>query len=145
MKKEQIPFYLAIFVIIGWSAAICHYAYTMIFPTKVIDYHFTQAQVMNQDKRVKRGEFLEFEFLYSKYVDCQGIISRSLVNDRIVHLTEEKGATPPGLNQRKMISVYIPTNIFPGRYRMVTNVRFPVRSNRDISTKYETEWFEVVE
>jgi hypothetical protein len=137
---------MSLAVIVLWTIIGLNELYQRYWPIKIIEHHFTEAMVLNPDKRVKKGGWVDFEYKYSKFKEISGTISRMLVNDRIVPLTSTECAVlPPGINQSKILSVYIPENMFPGRYYLVTSIKYPIGDNRIETVTYKTEWFEVVE
>lgn len=143
--RNMVLFSCAMAVIILWTIIGINYLYVQYRPLKIIEHHFTEAEVLNKNKEVKRGEFLLINYKFSKYMDIAGVISRMLVNDRGVPLTNSECALlQVGKNQTKVLRVFIPENMFPGKYYLVTSIRYPITSDRAETVSYRTEWFEVL-
>ena len=143
--KRNYAYFLSMLIILTWVVTTGIDFYQRYWPIKIIEHHFDVAPILNPGKKVKRGGYLEFEYKFSKYKDLAAIVSRSFVNDRIVHLTCDVGALEPGLNQKKVHRIYVPQNMFPGRYKLVTHLNYKINDNRQENVSYETEWFEVTE
>lgn len=136
---------MSLIIISSWLVVAGEYLYQNYWPIKIIEHNFDVAKVLNPDHKVKRGDWLEFEYKYSKYRDVAAVVSRSFVNDRIVHLTCDVGALEPGLDQTKIHRIYVPNNMWPGRYKLVTHLAYHINDYRTVNVSYETEWFEVLE
>ena len=145
MKNPRFINYSSYGVLIVCCIFLLIYLYQQYWPITIIEHHFTEAKVLNQGHQVKRGDFLEVEYHYSKYHNIAGVISRMLVNDRIVHLTCDSASLPIGEDQKKILRIYIPTNIFPGRYKLVTHITYPLNGDRKEYYSWVSEWFEVTE
>lgn len=141
--------WLSLAVLIVAGAYFLQQVYKENVPVDVVQFYNLPAKVLNTDKKVARGDYLEYEIEYKKYVDLPARISRSLVNDRVVTLTNtETGSAPVTIfhydGRRKVIvRVKIPENIFPSRYQLETTMTYQVYKDRCHHERYNTEWFEV--
>jgi hypothetical protein len=142
----KIFYYVSIFVLLGWLGFLGQIAWWMYYPVNVVDFFNEPCPILNPDGKVKRGEYLEFSVEYKKFINYPAQVSRSLVNDRVVTLTCETGSLKPNNGKHKTnIRVFIPLNVFPGKYKLITTMTYQVNPLRHIIESYETDWFEVIE
>jgi hypothetical protein len=93
---------------------------------------------------VKRGEYLNVKINYTKYINLVAsdtIIE--LVNDRYITLVTKEQANLPCGNHEKTLSIYIPQNIWPGRYHLSMTRIYKPNPIRTIIIKIESNQFEV--
>jgi hypothetical protein len=145
-KLQKFAYYFGVVILFGWLIFLGQIVWWTYFPINVVDFFNEPCPILNPDSRVRKGEFLEFVVEYQKFMNYPALVSRSLVNDRVVTLTCETGALKPNNGRhRTIIRVFIPLNVFPGKYKLVTIMNYQVNPLRNILESYETDWFEVVE
>lgn len=137
--------WLALLTLVGWTGFLGQLLWWWYVPVNVVDYYNLPAKVLNPEKKVKRGQYLEFELEFEKFLDIPGKISRSLVNDRVVALTCETGATHCMGRHKTKVRVFIPLNVWPARYYLRTVVTYQVNPLQTAQEGYVTEWFEVTD
>jgi hypothetical protein len=134
--------WLAWFSIMGMGFMVLTVAYWSLKNYNVIEVQ-QPAQILNKDKIVRRGEIVSYKMIYQKHVNITARVRRQLENDRSICLMEGAGQAKMGMNNTT-IDVFVPLNIFPGRYRLHTFYEYEVNPIRTIKYDYYTEWFEVL-
>jgi hypothetical protein len=143
---QKIFYYASLVVLIGWLGFLGQIVWWLYYPVNIVDFYNEPCPILNDGGKVKRGEYLEYMVTYKKFVNIPAQVSRSLINDRVVALTCETGALKPNSGKHNtIIRVFIPFNVFPGKYKLVTNMTYHVNPLRSIIESYETDWFEVIE
>jgi hypothetical protein len=143
--------WLAWMSIMGMGVLVCFVFYWSLYPYKIIEVKEPAKIVgpkmimMNGSATpaVKRGEILTYKMEYTKFMPITAKVRRQLVNDRSICLMEGAGQAKMGRNS-VLIDVFIPLNIFPGRYKLQTFYEYEVNPIRTIKYEYDTEWFEIL-
>lgn len=146
MTWQKILNWASMVVLFVWAGFLLQVAYWLHYPVNVVDFYNIPAKVLNEKKTVARGEFLEYEVEFQKFENIPAHrITRSLLNDRIVTLTYCESGSLPSSNKRQktIVRVFIPKNVWPGKYYLKTDMCYSVNPLRDFHETYETEWFTV--
>lgn len=147
--------WFSIFVIVGLFGLLVQTTWWIWYPYDIVDFEkhccnedgsYYNGVILNENKKVKRGETLHIKIKFNKKYDLPAYhIIRQLVNDRYVTLVcNDSGTLSPG-NQIKTFSIFIPYNIWPGKYRLVNTFVYHPNPFRTINEGWSSEWFEVIE
>jgi len=146
--------WFSIIVLIAAFGLLVQLAVWMWYPYNIIEFtklccnpdgSTFEGLVLNEDKKVKKGNFLHVQIEYNKKINIPtSKITRELMNDRYVTLvTHDTSFFPPGC-QKKTLLIYIPENMWPGTYRLSNTFQYHPNPIRTINVKWESEWFEVI-
>jgi hypothetical protein len=118
---------------------IGYFWYLLIWPVHIID-RKEPAEMITQV--VNRGEDAIFTIEYCKYKDYPYDIKYSLWDGNVYGLNSVAPKLPLGCGTHN-ITINIPSNVKPGRYRIVTDVTYTVNVLRTVKYSFSTEYFTV--
>jgi hypothetical protein len=145
MKAGKLINIFSAVVLASWLIFLGQIFWWIYYPVNVVDFYNEPCPILNTDGKVKRGEYVEFLVDYRKFLNLPAQISRSLVNDRVITLTCESGSQRQGNRKETVVRVFVPKNVWLGKYKLITTMTYKPNPLREVQESYETDWFEVVE
>jgi hypothetical protein len=136
---DKILFRISLLMLGVMSITLLLVAYWMFWPIEIL--RITRTEVLTSV--VKRGEYLRYLVTYTKICDIQGEVHRSLVNDRTVSLVVGDSSRKKLGSCLDEIDVFIPTNMWSGKYKLRVDVIYEVNPLRSVRVTYYTDWFEI--
>jgi hypothetical protein len=156
MDKTLLKFWkiFSTIVIIGLFGFLVQTAWWIWYPYDIVDFEsyccnedgsYFNGIVLNDNKQVKRGESVHILLSFNKKYDLVAYnVVRELVNDRFITLVcNDKGTLNVG-KQDKTFTIFIPYNVWPGKYRLINNFVYRPNPFREIQEKWVSDWFEVL-
>lgn len=125
--------FLVYAAIVGWWLLYPYEPITVERPIKIL----------NQGKSVKVGETLLYEIKYNKHMAICGTLSRKLINNTKIDLSDSKASAPIG-EDKDIVPVLLPTYADPGTYYLWWSVSYKVNPLRTVTINVESEKFEVI-
>jgi hypothetical protein len=118
------------------------FTFWIFYPYKPIAIH--KISILNLDKKVLAGDYIVYQMDYTKYVDLDGAMTRKLVNEFIIDLTDTITTNPVGTGVNRMI-IPIPKYADPGKYKLRFTITYKVNPIRSVTIDAESEEFIVTE
>jgi hypothetical protein len=156
MDKTLLKFWyiFSTIVIVGMFGFLLQTAWWIWYPYDIVrfeefccseDGSYFNGFVLNENKTVKRGDVLHVKIKFNKKYDLTAYnVVRQLVNDRYITLVCNDAGTLPMGEQEKIFSIFIPLNIFPGKYKLINNFVYHPNIFRTVPETWISEWFEVI-
>jgi len=146
--------YFSYFVLCSWLIFLGQICWWFYYPYDIIEFtnhcctedgSYYQGIVLNEGRKVRRGEMLTIKLEFIKNYDLPArYVTRTLANDRYITLVNNAGGTLQKGKHTKTFNIFIPLNIWPGRYRLENTFSYNPNPFRTINEKWVSEWFEVV-
>ena len=92
----------------------------------------------------KRGDLLMYEIDYCKNMNISATVSKHFEDGLIYRLNTEESDVSVGCH-KKIVALHIPDKLPTGRYRLCSSATYHVNKIRDVTVKYVTDEFEVVD
>lgn len=134
---------LLILTMVAFLALVMQMAWWRLYPYQIVKIDSPTPVI---GAPVKPGGMVYLNVHYSKFDDVPAFVTRYLANHCLILLTkvDSGGVLRPGVNQNYHIAVPIPPGVPAGRYRVITTVNYKVNPIRIVSTKWESQEFEVL-
>lgn len=116
--------------VIGWW---------LIYPYEPIKVH--ALKVLNSG--LKAGEVLQYQIDYEKKSALCGVLSRKLVNDYKIDLSDVSASSSVGKDS-DIVRIKIPSFAEPGKYYLWWSVTYKVNPIRHVTVTAKSNTFEVV-
>jgi hypothetical protein len=114
-----------------------------LYPFKTLDVK-QPIQILNTNKEVCAGQYLEYKFEYKKFTNKPALVSKQLVNDYIITFDDYTSNVPIGegivLNRT---GVKIPENAPTGRYKLRIAFTYHINPFSTQVVRVESEYFTV--
>lgn len=141
LKVLAFLMYAAIIFLVG---LLSYWEFYPVIPIKT--YPTPYAIVYPENKIVKQGGYIAYEFTYDKYMDLMPTIQRQFVDGLVFNVS---GTTDPtvggiGRNIRARVQVPIPETLPPGKYHLAINATYELNPIRVFHNDNNTEVFEVI-
>lgn len=151
-KEDSHPKIYTMFLIMCWATAIgiltligllsywCLYPYE---PFKSDPAEYTL--IYPENKTVEQGEYITYEFKYTKNTDVIPEIQLQFVDGLIFNVSDigYTGVIAPGAGTVR-VEVYVPKTLPPGKYRLKIISKFQMNPVRTIYYENFTEEFKVI-
>ena len=128
---------MGILAFVGFLLAVT--AYQLWWPIKPI----TVNEVKIISKEVRAGGELKYYVDATKHMNLPAMVVRQLINDTVITLAPSWSHVPMGRTMM-MVSLTVPINVHPGRYKLSTSYTYEINSFRTITNRWETEYFTVL-
>ena len=122
--------------------SVCYACILAFYPFKTFD--GKQIVILNKDKKVCAGDYLEWKIEYFKYINKSARVTRVLVNSYVINFDETTYNVPVGEGiYMDKTSIKIPENASPGIYKLRLTIVYNVNHLQESTVRVESENFEV--
>lgn len=129
--------------IIGYPTSILFLGMTLLLSWWSV-YPYKTIEVSNVNlvtKHVKRGGHLQYSLNWCKHTEKEAILSRKFEDGLIYHVATTISNVDKGCVEDRVISVYVPRALPPGKYALNVILTYQVNPIRKESVQYRTPEF----
>lgn len=146
LKIFDITGFLMLF---GSFVGMLFFAYLMFEPFRTPEIS-TPIPILNEGRIVRHGEAIKTKVTYCTFKKVSSTTSRryeSVGGDRRVYFlsTTESAGSDPKCATVENNSARVPSDIPPGRYKIILDATFKINPVKTVTKRYETEVFTVSE
>ena len=140
MNKHRLKEYISLgSILIAWLILI-HLVYLMIYPYEPLI--INNVKIFKDHYRV--GDSILYEVDYCKNIDGGAMVTKNF-EDGIIFMTKSYYTNIDVGCNTKNISVLIPNTLPEGNYKLSISAEYNVNLLRDVTIRYDTPNFEVIE
>ena len=140
MKDHKIPYYISMITLLLAWALLIHITWLGLYPYEPLVIN----RVTILGDTFQRGGLLMYEIDFCKNMDISATVAKHFEDGILYRLRSEESHLEKGCHV-KTIALEIPHNMPIGKYKLCSSATYHVNQIRDITVKYSTEEFEVIE
>lgn len=142
MKEAEKRHVFSMFLVMLMFSTFLMAMVALVYPYRTFELQTDKLEVVN--KEVMPGEKLYYKSYFCKYTNKPAIVSRTLVNDYLIHYSTFYSNYPEGCHNIT-IGIDIPTSASPGDYFVRVVLEYKVNPLRHIQVTLESEPFVILD